>query len=465
VRILLCLLCLPCVIRAEDLADLRRTARAQAADDLVGLASWCQSKKLYFSRDESYRLALEFNPDHAVARKKLRYQKRQGEWVQVRKPGPATDRNDAALPEFDERLRKVGGRYAETVIAQLERGWRSAPLATRAAVFAEIFRLDPDHARTRRAHGDVRRTDRWVLRETPRAAKRRVRLVEMARDALREVPPPRRSTLTQEEKAFKVLWKDVLQGSDWRLLIAAPPTEARRCLQVADASRLLLQDALGVQFGTVPGMRLLVMPTKAEYLSVLKNHPPTDEQTLKFDGALSGCWLKDSQTCSMFDNTADRRLEGCARQPVGFHLWGRFGLTGKQGWAWEGLGLYFTYQLTGHRLSYFTRKTRYANQAVAVRGLDAKMRDKETDWFKLAGELDPPDWKLLLAKDVNQLTNPELVWSYALAGFLLEAYPHKVAPVLEQLGKGRGSEEVLREKLGLPVELLATRVARFAKER
>ena len=37
--------------------------------------------------------------------------------------------------------------------------------------------------------------------------------------------------------------------------------------------------------------------------------------------------------------------------------------------------------------------------------------------------------------------------------------------ILEQLGKGRGSEEVLREKLGMPLELLAERVPRWASER
>jgi hypothetical protein len=459
------LLLLGAATQAESLDDLRLTASSQAAENLVELAMWCHARKLYHSRDQSYRLALEFNSNHPVARSKLRYTKRQGRWVRVRPPARSTDRNADAAAEYEQRLRKIADWYAGVVIVELEKGWRNAPPRTRAKVFAEIFRLDPDHARARRARGEVRRKERWVLRETPRASKRRLHLAELARDALRESPPPRREPLTKEEKALGVSWKEVQQGRDWRLLISAPASEARRCLQVADASRLLLAGALDVEFGTVDGMRLLVMPTKADYLLVLKNHPATDAQTLKFDSTLSGCWLKDSRTCSMFDGTAERRFEGCARQPVGFHLWGRFGLTGKQGWAWEGMGLYFTYRLTGHRLSYFTRKTRYANQAVGIRGLDAKMRDKRTDWFKLAGELKPPDWKLLVAKDVNQLSNQELVWSYVLSGFVLEAYSHKAAPILEQLGKGRGSEEVLREKLGLPLELLGERVVRWAKER
>jgi hypothetical protein len=451
--------------RAESLEELRRTASVRAAEELVELAQWCHGRRLYHSRDDAYALALLYDADQETARSKLRYVRREGAWVQVRPPAETKDHDESALPEFDRRRRAIGGRYAEVVIEQLERGWRASPPETRARVFEEILRLDPDHERTRRARGEIRRDDRWVLRETPRAAKRRTELDRMAQTALRETPPAKRDALTDEEKAFGVLWTEVLQGRDWRLLTAGPAAEASRCAQVADASRTLLAEALGIRFGTVPGMRLLVTTNKEQYLKVLRNHPATDEQTLKFDGTLSGCWLKESRTCSLFDNTEARRFEGCARQPVGFHLWGRFGLSGKQGWLWEGVGLYFTYRLTGERLSYFTRKTRYANTAVAVRGLDEKMRDPKSDWFKLAAELEPPDWELLLAKDVNQLTNAELVWSYVLAGFVLEAYPHKAGTILAAIGKGRASSEVLPEELGMSLRMLAERVPRWAAER
>jgi len=464
-RIALALACAAAVSAAASLEDLRRSAAATAADELVELAQWCHKERLYATRDDLYRLALEYAPDHETARSKLRYVKRQGEWVQARPPAEAKDRNDAAVPEYDRRRRAIGDRFATTVLPQLERGWRASPPAVRARVFAEVFRLDPDHERTRRARGEVRRGNAWILRETPRSEKRCAELVALARAARKEVPPPARGTIAADEKAFGVLWTDVQAGRDWRVLTSAPADEAPDCARVADATRTLLSEALGVPFGTVDGMRLLVLTSKEQYLSVLKAHPKTDEQTLKFDGALSGCWLKDTTTCAMFDGTKERRLEGCARQPLGFHLWGRFGVTGRQGWVWEGMGLYFTYRLTGYRLSYFTRKTRYANQVVTVRGLDAKMRDPKTDWCRLSAEIPAPDWELLLAKDVNQLTNPELVWCYVLAAYVLEAYPHKAARILEDLGKGRASSEVLIEQLGISMPMLAERVPRWAIER
>jgi len=103
--------------------------------------------------------------------------------------------------------------------------------------------------------------------------------------------------------------------------------------------------------------------------------------------------------------------------------------------------------------------------AFSFSDLDAKMRDPKCDWFRLAGELDSPDWELLLSKDVNQLTNADLVWSYVLAGFVLEAYPHKAASILAEVGKGRASSDVLREELGMSLVMLAERVPRWAAER
>jgi len=464
-RIALALVCLAAAVPAASLEELRRGAAARAANDLVELAEWCHGERLYKTRDETYRLALAYDPDHETARSKLRYVKRAGEWVQARPPGEPKDRAPDALPAYEERKRAVGGRYAAAVIGRLELGWRASPDAVRERVFAEIFRLDPDHERARRARGETRRGGAWVLRETVRAEKRRGKLAALAKAARDEVPEPEQATLTDEEAGFGVVWTDALQGRDWRLLLAAPAEEGKRCVRVADATRTLLAEALGSRFGRAEGMRLLVMTKREDYLAVLKAHPKSDEKTLKFDGALTGCWLKGTCTTALYDGTAIRRFEGCARQPVGFHLWGRFGVTGKQGWAWEGMGLYFTYLLTGQRLSYFTRRTRYANQGVTVRGLGAKMRDGKTDWFELAGELKRPDWKLLLAKDVNQLTNAELVWSYVLAGFVLEAFPHKAATILAELGKGRPSSAVLPAELGMSLPMLARRVPRFAEER
>ena len=111
------------------------------------------------------------------------------------------------------------------------------------------------------------------------------------------------------------------------------------------------------------------------------------------------------------------------------------------------------------------RKTRYAKQTAKTRGIDAKMRAKNANWFALTADLDAPDWKLLLAKDVNQMDPVDLIWSYVLAAFVLEAYPHKANALLVRIGKSESSADALVAELGIPIDELAIRVQRYAHER
>ena len=456
--------------RADYLEQLRKNAAEQAAEELVELAKWCQSKGNNASRNRIWNFILELDPDHAWARRKLRYVRRHSEWVQRGVPPAAKDRDAGALDELDRRRRAIGGHYAEHVVPHLERSWRTAAPATRARVYRELFALAPDHVRAHHARGEVRVKKRWVLRETPRGATRRIVMAQLLKEAFGEVPSPILSKPTDAERALGVKWHSALKGQDWRLVTAAPAFEALRGIRVADASRLLIESTLGRDSKRAPpALRLLMVATRPEYETVLKAHPHTDEKSYKFDSAVSSCWLPKSNTCLMFDATVNQRFEGSARQPVGYHLWSYFGLTGRHGWAWEGFGLYFTYQLTGYRLSYYVRQTRYAKDAAGLaaktRGIDAKMRKPAANWFKLSADLDAPDWKLLLSKDVNQMDSVDLLWSYLLAAFVLEAYPDKANALLTRIGKGAASADALVAELELPLDDLALRVRRYAKER
>jgi len=452
--------------RADYLEQLRKEAAGQAAEELVGLAKWCQSKGNNASRNGIWKFILELDPDHEVARRKLRYVRRESKWVQRSVPPAAKDRNAGALEELDGRRRAIGERYAEHVIPHLERGWRASPSATRARVYRELFALDPDHVRARHARGEVRVKKIWVLRETARGVTRRVEMEKLLKEAFGEVPSPLLSKPTDAERALGVRWHSALDGQDWRLVTAAPAFEALRCIRVADASRMLIDSTLGRESKRVPpALRLLMVDTRPAYETALRAHPHTDDESYKFNAAVSSCWLPKSSTCLMFDATVNQRFEGSARQPVGFHLWSYFGLTGRHGWAWEGFGLYFTYQLTGYRLSSYVRQTRYAKQSVKARGIDAKMRKPNANWFKLSADLDAPDWKLLLSKDVNQMNSVDLIWSYLLTAFVLEAYPEKANSLLTRIGKGTASADALAAGLELPLDELGLRVRRYAKER
>jgi len=65
----LLVLALAPLARADYLEELRRGSASQAAADLVKLAKWCKSKKLYRTRLDLYRRVLELDPETANSRR------------------------------------------------------------------------------------------------------------------------------------------------------------------------------------------------------------------------------------------------------------------------------------------------------------------------------------------------------------------------------------------------------------
>ena len=58
-----------------------------------------------------------------------------------------------------------------------------------------------------------------------------------------------------------------------------------------------------------------------------------------------------------------RRLDGAARQTLGTLLMDAYGVDGRHGWAWEGLGLYLVERMVGTRLTHYVQRGRYEEPA------------------------------------------------------------------------------------------------------
>ena len=66
-----------------------------------------------------------------------------------------------------------------------------------------------------------------------------------------------------------------------------------------------------------------------------------------------GGWLDSPNRLAEWSPSPDRRLDGAARQTLGTLLMDAFGIDGRCGWAWEGVGLYMIHDLVGTRLTWF----------------------------------------------------------------------------------------------------------------
>jgi len=454
---------------ADYLEELRRGSSGQVTADLVKLAEWCKGRKLYRSR--LYYLILEFDNDHALARRKLRFVKgKGGKWVRLRPMPETRDRKPEHQEELAAKRREIAAMYAASLLPLIEKSGATTPGATRERVFHELFLLNPEHARGRAANGETSDGSRWVLKETRTAAARRLVLRTKIRKLLGELPAGKEIEPTKEEKAYGVDWKAALQGTSWRLLFAAEAHEASGCLRIADATEGVFEAVFGMGGVYFSGRRILMTDDDAKYRKILAAAPHMTKKEFERSKGLSSTWLPRSRTCLCSKPYADWRVEICARQPFGLLLDEYFEVSGRHGWVWEGVGLYLTHALTGYRRSTFVRVTRYAEEDRNKREerLWGELLAKTADWFAIAtarierGET--PDWNLMLAKDVNQMEVNDLLFSFLLGAYLVEAHADKLPGILKEIGENKASAGVLQAALGMPLSRIEQRIYRWIRE-
>jgi hypothetical protein len=381
-----------------------------------------------------------------------------------------SDRGVDKYPELAERRREIAQLYAASLLGMIKKGGATMSLTTRQRVLDEIFLLNPDHAGARAANREVKMGSRWVLEETRTAATQRRQIRTWAREALANAPKQSVFEPTKEEQAFGVKWKAMVAGSGWRMLSSAPAYEAPNCLRVADATDYLFERVFEMGGVMFPGRRIMMTDDRNVFHGILRRAPGMTPKRFEHSKGLGSTWLPDSNTFVAGKSDAEARLEVCSRQPLGMLFKEYFNLSTRHGWAWEGFGLYLTHKLTGYRRSTFVRVTRYATEERnhAEEKLWAELAPIRSNWFAVARRrIDAratPDWKLMLAKDVNQMEMRDLLFSYMLSAYLAEAHTDKLPDILKEIGENKDGADVLQRALGMPLALLAQRVNRWVLE-
>ena len=131
-------------------------------------------------------------------------------------------------------------------------------------------------------------------------------------------------------------------------------------------------------------------------------------------------------------------------------------------------GVYLTRELVGTRLTWYVKPSEYLVEE-DDNALRARMLDTRSNWMnealKVLESEERPNLALLLGRDVNQLTTEDLLYSYVLCAYLLEAEGDRFPRILTKIGEGSPSVEVLEEVLELSLPKLEERVIRWLKER
>jgi len=344
-----------------DAESARRDGVRALVDQLEDLAEWCVKKKMYAHRNGVYEVVLEFDPDHREARKWLRYRRRKdGTWERRQPYREARNLDTSAEPEFRRRLKEILDRYADYLVEIVVRF--DPPPAQRQRLLDEALARNPDDARARKLNGQVRSGGGWLLRDTVVARRRRRELIRDGMRAARRTPKPDRVAVSAEERALGLRWNASLRGDWWRCVATTGADEARKALQVADASWQLVEEVFDITLRPPEDCRAYLLSGDAEARRFVHAHREFDARTRKWILGLSGGWVSGRYHLIEFSPERAQRIDGVARQAIGVLLKREFGVTARVGWAWEGFGFYLGYLLTGTRLTFYVRKTRYAQE-------------------------------------------------------------------------------------------------------
>ncbi len=446
-------------------------ARNEMIDGLEELAKWCTKAKLLKTRNKLYERLLQIDPDHATARKWLRYAKRDGKWMRPRPYREPRDYQREYLPAF----RKRHAALLTRVVAPLLEAIRAGPAARRAEALDAAIRYAPEDSAVRKLNGEVKHGGRWVLRETLTALKRRRTLQNLAAKALRAVPEPKESSLTATEKRLGLTWRAVRQGQWWRGVATTDERELRNALRACDASAGFIAAALPDKKRLLSGTGmtrfnygLYLLDGRIQGTTFCDAHPKFTERERKFSARLAGTHVPGTRQQVAWNSTERGRHDSSTRTAVAVCLGLRYGKT--PGWVAEGFGMYLSHHLTGTRLTTFVERSRYARDNNAKQKIDlwVRMQARGSDWLDLAREArepKPPDLRFLMQKGLNQMDVNDLLHSYAVAAFFIEGRPRQASRFLAAVcGEKPDIDQALASVCDLSVPRLNARVGRWLKE-
>ena len=409
---------------------------AQLLVELEAHASWCQNKKLYADRDRTFGMILVLDPDHAGARKALKYKREGSAWKQSKSYRAPRDRNSKHKAAEVERRRALCELYLERMLERLDSGRGELDPTTHEAIVARLLALAPDDARLREALGEVWDTEleAWILADTRSAVERRLWLSEKATSLLEGGLPVEDTGPNAFELGLGLPWSTVVRSRHVRVLGTGERENVLDCARHADAAMQLLRDVCGLKGTTSPWV-LYVLEDWDEMTILLASHPGLRNLEASEIAATSGAWVPMSNQFVLYKGSPLERRTTVANQALAWSLCHDYGVSGGHGWAFDGLKDYLGDLLQPHR------GTKLLN---GVAGWDGLLLDSTEGACGVSAR----------ARGSR----------YVLMRYLIESHPERMAELLQGFSVGRSPAEALGEAFGLHPELVGARILRWARE-
>ena len=436
-------------VTIEDFEEERSALRKSLADGLYDVGKWCHKKKWYAERDRLYREAVAADPEHLKARKALGFKRnRDGSWEQPEEPEVQRNRGRVDLDEIEAQVAKVLDDWHTDVHALLAKYKDDVGQDVYQVEMKLILKRFPKDEVAHQALGHVPGWEGrpWVSKEVKASYERRKELKDLVAGS--RTAGGKFADLEPRDFEGDLTWEASGKNPLARAFSKTGDEDVKVALEVANAAQVLFNEGMGIEVELPEGLTFYLVEDNAQLVEVAEAHTKGKGAGLETVGAF---WL-DWRSMVNWGESTTIRLDGVSRQTVSWLLKHKFQLTDKQGWAWEGIGLYLSYRLCGTRLRFFVRESDYD------RGADRSdnLRDPDVNWLKLAKDVlqnQRPNMKFLLGKDVNNMTERELLVSYALGAYLVEGRKAELPGILARIAK-EPSTTVLEEVLGLDPDQL-----------
>ncbi len=468
------LLCSPstALAQSESFQKKRAAARIELIKAQVSLAEWCAMKDLFLERDQVYTRILALDPDNLDARKGLRYSRNpDGTWKDP-PPRESKNRNPKGLEELPARRAKAIGRYRDAMLDLLAS--EGADPKLRREVYDEILRFDPDDARVHEAAAETKSGDQWLLEDTVAAKAQRAEIKSLVQSSKGGVPEPEAFAPSPEEAAL-ANWNAQLGTSSMRVFTTSDDAEARSILTACLAAESLLNGLFSFEGKLPEGYTIFVLANEGEKDAFIDRLPSISAEERNFIRGLQSAGIHQDRHVALFDPDPRRRLDNAIRHTIGHLLHSACQITTHVGWVWEGAGLYLTRELCGTRLTWFISKAP-ADEDKAQQALRSVLLNSDTNWMNEALKLfdgeTAPKLDQVMRRDPNDMTMQDMLASYALCAYLIEARPADAAKLFQRAGENAQSPsaatdpvQAVKEILGLTIPELEDRLRRWLKER
>ncbi|HIG10836.1 MAG TPA: hypothetical protein EYG30_01995 [Planctomycetes bacterium] len=430
------------------------------------MAQECRKKRFYGEADALWKAVIALDPNHAAGRKALRYFKRRGgAWYQSKGYHQPKNRGKQGLESARMSSRQELESLRDGMLDLLEASRGSLGARRREGELALLTELLPQDAALRSAIGEELHEGQWMLSESVTALHRRRAFPHLAAACLRMAPEPREARIRPEESALGIPWDAAKQTDALRVIGSTGELEVTHAARVSHAVGDYFRTVLAGAGKHRAGFTLYLLENSHK-AAMIANWPGLDQTTRKGLAAADGGWLGQNNRLAEWGPSSSRRVDGAARQSLGTMLMDSFGITGRQGWAWEGIGLYMVHELVGTRLTWFFESEGYQPQLTG--GLWARLQAPRADWLAEARTLlesaDRPSLVYLLGRTINAMREEDVLLAYALAAYLLEGHPKLTPIILTRIGAGEQPVRVFEDILGYSVQHIESRLVRFLDE-